>query len=326
MEEPFPDSRCFIRRIFIYRGLPEVGFEILIHSIAPSTLRQYESCYRRWWLFNNKLETSPFIYNFNAIITFLNEQVTRGTSYSLINCYSSALHFIFDFPFQDDKVLKRFLKGVEKSRPLKPRYQEIWDTSPVLELLAKWYPLETLCLQKLTFKPHRLQTLTKIRVDNINFFPRIEILITDVIKTSFSNRTTPLLVLPYFAEKPELCVTLCLKTYLSVTDGFGTNCNFLLLTLKPPVHHASSQTLSRWVKSVLKESGIDTSIYSGYSIRHASTSAAFRAGVDIDEIRRTAGWSLQSNTFNKFYNRPVLAKKSSSFAFKVLNTTSSKQQ
>lgn len=209
------------------------------------------------------------------------------------------------------------------------------DTSPVLELLAKWYPLETLCLQKLTFKlvtllcfvkAHRLQTLTKIRVNNIKFFPdRIEILITDVIKTSFSNRTVPLLVLPYFTEKPELCVALCLKTYLSATDGFRTNCNFLLLTLRPPVHHASSQTLSRWVKSVLKESGIDTSIYSGYSIRHASTSAALRAGVDIDEIRRTAGWSLRSNTFNKFYNRPLLAKKISSFAFKVLNTTSSKQ-
>jgi len=56
--------------------------------------------------------------------------------------------------------------------------------------------------------------------------------------------------------------------------------------------------------------------FSGYSTRHASTSAAFRAGVDLEEIRRTAGWTEKSTTFNKFYNRPLVKK--TTFADRML--------
>ncbi|KAH9635903.1 hypothetical protein HF086_002463 [Spodoptera exigua] len=55
----------------------------------------------------------------------------------------------------------------------------------------------------------------------------------------------------------------------------------------------------------LNEAGIDTSVFTAHSTRHASTSAASRAGLGIDLIRRTAGWSGTSSTFAKFYNRPI---------------------
>jgi hypothetical protein len=60
------------------------------------------------------------------------------------------------------------------------------------------------------------------------------------------------------------------------------------------------------LKKVLKESGIDTNQFKGHSTRHASTSAAFRAGLNIESIRNAAGWSRNSNVFAKFYNKPIL--------------------
>ncbi|CAH1103037.1 unnamed protein product [Psylliodes chrysocephalus] len=42
-----------------------------------------------------------------------------------------------------------------------------------------------------------------------------------------------------------------------------------------------------------------------HSTRHAASSAAFKAGVSIDTIRKSAGWSNKSNVFHTFYHRPL---------------------
>lgn len=72
----------------------------------------------------------------------------------------------------------------------------------------------------------------------------------------------------------------------------------------------------------MRKSGIDINIFSAYSIRHASTSAARRHGVNIDQIRKTAGWSKDSETFARFYNRCVIAE-NTQFAEAVLETEKS---
>ncbi|KAJ8980464.1 hypothetical protein NQ317_007660 [Molorchus minor] len=41
------------------------------------------------------------------------------------------------------------------------------------------------------------------------------------------------------------------------------------------------------------------------TLRHASTSAASRAGVSFDHIMKTAGWSEKSLGFTKFDCRPL---------------------
>ena len=67
----------------------------------------------------------------------------------------------------------------------------------------------------------------------------------------------------------------------------------------------SAQTIGHWIKSLLEKAGIDIKIFSAYSVKHASVSAGHRKGVDICTIRRTAGWSDGSETFARFYNRPI---------------------
>lgn len=86
----------------------------------------------------------------------------------------------------------------------------------------------------------------------------------------------------------------------------------LFLTFKPPHKTASSQSISRWIKQVLAVSGVDVASFSAHSTRHAATSAARAAGLSLDVIRKTAGWTANSQTFARFYNRPLVAE--SSFA------------
>ena len=54
---------------------------------------------------------------------------------------------------------------------------------------------------------------------------------------------------------------------------------------------------------MLKLAGIDVSIFSGHSVRGASTSAAAGAGVTMNDIMQAADWSTES-VFHRFYYRP----------------------
>ncbi|KAJ8964604.1 hypothetical protein NQ317_019810 [Molorchus minor] len=171
-----------------------------------------------------------------------------------------------------------------------------------LELLSK----KLITLLALT-TAHRVQTFSLIDVRNIVCNSKgVEIKIPYRTKTTGRNTNQPTLFLPLFLEKTEICVSRTLETYLDRTKDFRSpTCNKLLLTFKKPHYEADPQTLSRWIKSILRESGIDTNVFSAHSTRHASTSAASRKWVSLDIIRKTAGWSINSETFARFYNRPV---------------------
>lgn len=63
-----------------------------------------------------------------------------------------------------------------------------------------------------------------------------------------------------------------------------------------------SSTVARWIKNVLSNAGIDTSIFKAHSVRSASVSDAYKNGTPIKEILRVADWSNEK-TFRKFYLR-----------------------
>ena len=68
----------------------------------------------------------------------------------------------------------------------------------------------------------------------------------------------------------------------------------------------TSATLSRWLKEVIRQSGIKD-IFGGHSVRSASKSTAKKAGLSIDIILDMADWTSPS-TFNLFYYKPTLLK------------------
>lgn len=126
-----------------------------------------------------------------------------------------------------------------------------------------------------------VQTLSLIDIANVKFHESGAIIIVNqIITTSAPNRPNPKLVLPYFAEKQCICPVKTLSSYITRMAEFRslTNTNMLILTSKKPHHNASAQSISRWVKATLAWSGVDVSVFSAHSTRHAATSAARRAG------------------------------------------------
>ncbi|CAG7827160.1 unnamed protein product [Allacma fusca] len=214
------------------------------------------------------------------------------------------------------------MKGIRKTRPPKPRYNQTWDPSVVLHYLEKLEPLDGLTLEQLTYKTiglislvtaHPVQSFSKIMLDDLQLNAEgIEIRISAAIKTSKPNSPQPLLYLPFFRDHPHICAARTISAYVSRTSSFrDASKNQLFLGLPSPHVPVTSQTNSRWIKAVLKSSGIDTNIFCAHSVRHAATSAASRGGLSLDLIRQRAGWSATSSVFARFYNRPIQASEDS---------------
>lgn len=290
--------------------------DIMIASLASSTLKQYESALKLWMDFAVKNNLDAFNASTTDILSFLTLRFTAGASYGTLNTARSAISLISLTDICTDGLLTRFFKGIYKKNPSRPKYATSWDISPVLAYLEKLHPLSQLKPKDIAEKTatllaltsaHRLQTLALIRIENIHVSPDgIIIKIPDLIKTSKPGSFQPELKFPYFKDKPTLCTASTILAYLEYTKPLRTsNTSKLLIATVKPYGAVSAQTIDHWIKSVLHKAGIDTTQFSAYSTRHAAVSTAYRKGVDIDTIRRTAGWSEKSQIFFKFYNRPA---------------------
>ncbi|XP_047025959.1 uncharacterized protein LOC124634427 [Helicoverpa zea] len=305
----------------------------MLASLAESTLRQCNTCFRRWFAFCQDRNLNLFDVSVTHVLDFFVILFQEGQKYGSINSNKAALSLVLNAVIMNDPQVTRFMKGVYKLRTPQPRYTFTWDPAIVLDYLSAWYPNSDLSFERLSKKlttllalitAHRVQTLSLIKLSNIKKYnEKFVINITDQIKTSAVNRTPPTLILPYFDERPSICPARTLEHYLSVSaTKRKSNCDSLLISFKKPFNNVTSQSLSRWIKVTLRESGIDTSIFCAHSTRHAATSAANRFGVSLDIIKRTAGWTGRSETFAKFYNREVIADTSDVFARSICRMAS----
>ena len=243
-----------------------------------------------------------------------------------LNTYRSAISLISPNKIGEDILISRFLKGVFRLKPTKPKYEVTWDVSVVLNYLKTLYPLDVLSLKDLTLKTitllalstaHRAQTLAAIKISNIHITNSgLIIKVSDVIKTSGPGRNQPSFIIPRFVDDPRLCAVSVILKYIDTTKVLRGSSDKLFIGVKKPHKAIGSQTVSRWVKSMLEKSGIDISVFTAHSVRHAVTSTALIKGIDLSAIRRTAGWSKNSEVFARFYNRPII--KEDSFVFTVL--------
>ena len=104
-----------------------------------------------------------------------------------------------------------------------------------------------------------------------------------------------------FDDNVNLCVYRSLNDYIEWTKSIrGEEKNLFISAIKPN-HIVTKSTVSRWLKEVIRDSGIEISHFQGHSTRSASTSKALLNGASIEEIMKAAHWSKES-TFKKLYN------------------------
>jgi len=197
-------------------------------------------------------------------------------------------------------------------RPPAPKYSMTWDPQIVLDYISKGESNQKLSLSSLSHKlvallllssGQRIQTLSNIKLNEISCSGELTVVnIENRLKTSRPGQCTTIR-LKIFPDS-ALCVVTCLKCYIERTNAIRKS-EYLFIQCKSPYQKACSQTISNWAKRVLMLAGVNTSIFSAHSYRHASTSKAAQLGVSLHTIFNAAGWSERSRVFQKFYNRPV---------------------
>ncbi|XP_043468351.1 uncharacterized protein LOC122502395 [Leptopilina heterotoma] len=241
--QSFPGGSSVIREAFKSRGATEEAADIMFQSIAAGTLRQYNKPIKLWWKHCSRIGVNPYKSSIPDALNFFAKTLEGIKSYSVINTYRAAVSLITGGDVGSDNSISRFFKGAAVLRPRKYKYDVTWDPKPVLDQLASWYPHEGLSLEILTKKlvtllalitAQRVQTLTAIRIENINVESElICIKITHPIKTSTRSKFHPMLEIPRFSEKPELCAASSLCAYIEKTTALreDENKGELFLTL-----------------------------------------------------------------------------------------------
>lgn len=224
-------------------------------------------------------------------------------------------------------TVTRFLKGVFESRPTAPRYTQTWDVGKVLSYLQTIPNSEDVSLKDLTLKTAMLVSLVSaqrgqtIHYLNLNDMISSETSITFALSRPLKQSkpgVKPMVVqFTSYPADPRICVVTILKMYLARTRCKRGDHKQLFISYLKPFKPVSRSTISRWIKVVMRSSGINVEVFRPHSTRAAATSKAGASCVPLDQILSTAGWSSVS-TFAKFYNKQIDVK--NSFAESVLQS------
>ena len=135
-------------------------------------------------------------------------------------------------------------------------------------------------------------------VNSVSFIP------STLAKQSRQGKPTEPFFFPSLPQNPILCPVRTLSVYLDKTNQVqGSETKIFLSFIKP--HKAvTSSTIARWLRTILKQAGINTEIFSAHCTRGASASAAARDGVTLEDILKAANWSSESD-FQRFYHKEV---------------------
>ena len=253
----------------------------------------------------------------SVVLDFLTELVSLGSGYSTVNTARSALSSFLvccGKPVGQHFLVVRLLKGIFNTKPVIPKTGVIWDPKVLLDFLKQLSPVKFLSLKDLTIKVATLiwlltgqrgQSVLLIDIRNLTLTKHcIKIRFGDKLKTTRPGFHQAEICLRAYAPNRGLCICTVLTEYLKRTKFLRGKCTQLLVTTQKPHLAAARDTISKWVKTGMKRAGVDLSVYTPHSLRSASTSAAARAGVTLDTLFKTAGWTNDS-TFRKYYLKPV---------------------
>lgn len=299
---------------YLNQGLPPEAVDTLTCSLSKSTQRQYASTYRQWSTYCTLVSHNPFDVSPIQVISFLQKLLDeKKLTYQSLGAHRSALSFISAHNLGENDLVSRFMKGVFHRKPPQPKYVYTWDPKPVLLHLKSIQPDSLLPFSKklltlmLLASGQRLQTMAAIEIPDIHFTTSgVSIWITKILKTTRPGSKGVNLVFPLFTQQPSLCIPTNLQAFLRLTESLRPEGVKALFIISSAVHTpAQVPTLARWTKDILDQAGIDTSLFSSHSTRHASVSAAARAGTNLNQIFKAAGWTENSGMFARVYNRPI---------------------
>ena len=207
-------------------------------------------------------------------------------------------------------TLKRFLRGTYNLRSTVKKHISTWDVSIVLTFIKNMPCNSPMAISKklamlfMILSGSRVNSILNLKITNL-YLTNEECSFTfdTVLKHSRENFNVDPIVFRAYPHDQKLCPVYHTKIYLNYRLSLSSNLGFFITTTKP-YREASGATIARWIKETLMEAGIDTGKYTAHSVRGATTSAASLCGIDLQTIKKAAGWSTKG-TFYYYYKKEI---------------------
>ena len=309
-----------IRRSLEQQGFSPSVIDTMLKCRREKSVSLYDSYLNKWNDFCNDRKLDPIyasVQNVLDFLQFLFDDNSRGAS--AIGTARSALSSVVILPdgskVGENVFVKQFIRGIKSLKPAKPRYLSTWDPQLVIDMFLTddWNSAKDLSLLALSAKTvmlillatfQRGQIIVALNLDRMIMLEdeiRFEILASEV-KQGSRNNFKPEPIIFKKIDEARICIYEHVRVYLDRTSDVRGDVKQLFVISRKPFNAVSRDSVSHWVKSVMREAGIDVDVFAPGSTRSASASGAFLSGVPLEHIMKMAGWS-QSATFMKWYKR-----------------------
>ena len=335
---PFPALR---QELTCNRGFSLDAASLISSSVRESSAKNYDYLIRVYvtWCQDQPSPVDPYSCSVSSVCNFLAwVHKTRNLSQSTMGLYRSAISKIHrgfkGLPIGQTLEVSNLIKGVDNTNPSKHSRQAknevTWQVSKVLDFLATLHPPESLSLQDLSHKTLTLVALSSVsRASTLKSMSRHwdraanasesgenqfrVFFLPDHREKVDSGRRS--IFIPPLPQGEEDHLALDPVTYLLAymektnpllpTSSSPPTTPLWVKSIKP-FTAVSSVTLANWLTTMLKRSGINTSLFKAHSTRAASSS--FHAkNLSLAQILTRGGWAISpnqtSNTFSRFYNK-----------------------
>lgn len=216
----------------------------------------------------------------------------------------STLGKLDGFDLGKHPLVVKLMRGVYNKKPSTPKYSRFWEVDSVIEFLISLGPNSDLTFKNLSMKLAILLALSSLcRVSELASIDRDSVILLNnlpSLNSALQVITVEKLLPPSLASPVKT-----LRDFVTAVDQRRKKDRprSLFIGLRPPHNSVGASTVARWLKLVLNDVGIDTSVYSAHSTRGASTSIAANSGVPTEAILAAGNWNSES-TFTRFY-RPT---------------------
>ena len=330
-----PPSRvAYLRARFSAERISPQASSLLLASWREKSGRTYDSLFGKWASWCVERDIDPISGDITSVVNFLADLFHQGYQHRSLCSYRSAISSVHEKvdgqPIGSHPMVSRLLKGAFHERPPQPRYSATWDVSVVTNHIVSLGDNQNLAFADVTLKlvmllaltrPSRSMDLTNLDI-RFRHYSSEGVTFQSAKLAKQSRQTKPVrdFFFPKFEQNKKLCPVLTLQEYEKrTTDKRSPNGSTqLLIAMIRPHKPVSSSTVARWLKTVLNNAGIDTSIFKAHSVRSAACSSASEAGVTTATILDAADWATET-VFQRFYYKP---KHNTTFGHAVLSQLS----
>ena len=305
-----------VRSHFLNHSVPPQITDVIMSSWKPGTQKQYTVYLHKWSHFCAERQVNSLSPTVTDILHFLHTLYQQDLSYSTLNTARSALSTLLmqHSSLTTHPFIIHYMKGVFNSRKPTPKYSETWNVDLVLDHLKALHPVADISLKALSHKlvmllaltsGQRCQTLAALNISNMKKTEQYYLFGLE----EHAKQNRPGNVLSSFCvrkyDHANLCPYLTLQHYLERTSILrGTTTTKLFISYVKPLKAVGTRTIGRWIKQLLQDSGIDTTIFKAHSTRAASVIKVSHSS-PTDTILRHVGWTSDC-VFRKFYNKPIV--------------------